>query len=124
MREWTRHSIAIVLTLIMTVGMASPQVPAPHYSLLLKGGHVIDPANRLDGVMDVSIVDGKIAAVGPNLPSQEGDKVVDVAGFYVTPGLIDIHYHVGNGGAPLNWFAPDARVHATPLGVPADLQLQ
>ena len=124
MREWTRHSIAIVLTLIMTVGMASPQVPAPHYSLLLKGGHVIDPANRLDGVMDVSIVDGKIAAVGPNLPSQEGDKVVDVAGFYVTPGLIDIHYHVGNGGAPLNWFAPDARVHATPLGVPADLALQ
>ena len=124
MREWIRGSIAIVAVLIITVGVAGAQVPVPHYSLLLKGGHVIDPANHLDGVMDVSIVDGKIAAVGRNISSQEGDKVVDVSGFYVTPGLIDIHFHVGNGGAPLNWFAPEARVHAIPLGIPADLALQ
>ena len=80
MREWIRHSIAIVLTLIMTVGMASPQVPTPHYSLLLKGGHVIDPANRLDGVMDVSIVDGKIAAVGPTFLPRKATKWLTLRG--------------------------------------------
>jgi hypothetical protein len=49
---------------------------------------------------------------------------VDVSNLYVTPGLIDIHYHVGHGGAPLDWFAVDARAHALPLGIPADLALQ
>ena len=49
---------------------------------------------------------------------------MDVSKLYVTPGLIDIHYHVGHGGAPLNWFATDARVHALPLGIPADFALQ
>jgi dihydroorotase len=49
---------------------------------------------------------------------------VDVSGLYVTPGLIDIHYHIGHGGAPLNWFDPEGRDHETPLGIPADLALQ
>ena len=124
MREWIRCSIEIVAVLMVTLGITNAHAQAPHYSLLLKGGHVIDPANHLDGIMDVSIVDGKIAAVGSNISPQEGDKVVEVSGFYVTPGLIDIHFHVGNGGAPLNWFTPEARVHAQPLGIPADLALQ
>ena len=51
-------------------------------------------------------------------------KVVDVSGLYVTPGLLDIHVHVGHGGAPLNWFAPNARAHLEPLGIPADIALQ
>ena len=41
----------------------------------------------------------------------------------MTPGLIDIHYHVGHGGAPLDWFAPGSRSHTAPLGIPADLAL-
>jgi dihydroorotase len=49
---------------------------------------------------------------------------VDVSSLYVTPGLIDIHFHVGHGGAPLNWFTPEARAHLTPLGIPADIALQ
>ncbi len=97
---------------------------AAHYDLLLKGGHVIDPANRLDGVMDVAVSNGKIAAVDKNIPATQAGKVVDASGLYVTPGLIDIHYHIGHGGAPLNWFAPEARSHEAPLGIPADLALQ
>jgi dihydroorotase len=96
----------------------------PRYDLLLKGGHVIDPANHIDEVRDVAIFLGKIAAVEKNIPADQAGKVVDVSKLYVTPGLIDIHYHVGHGGAPLNWFAPDARVRAMPLGIPADLALQ
>ena len=39
------------------------------YDLILKGGHVVDPANQIDAVMDVAIKDRKIAAVLPNIPS-------------------------------------------------------
>ena len=50
--------------------------------------------------------------------------MVDVSGLYVTPGLIDIHVHVGHGGAPLEWFTPEARAHTRPYGIPADMALQ
>jgi dihydroorotase len=62
--------------------------------------------------------------VEKNIPANLAGKVVDVSKLYVTPGLIDIHYHIGHGGAPLNWFTPEARAHALPLGIPADLALQ
>src|SRR6267378_1098442 len=62
-----------------------------NYELVLKGGHVLDPGNGIDGVMDVAIAGGRIAAVGKGL---SGHKVVDVTGRYVTPGLIDLHTHV------------------------------
>lgn len=102
--------------------LASAQ--APRYDLVLKGGHVIDPANHVDEVMDVAVVKNRIAAVEKDIPAIEAGKLVDVSGLYVTPGLIDIHFHVGHGGAPLNWFAPEARSHTAPLGVPADIALQ
>ena len=112
---------------VIAIALGSPVVmfaQALRYDLLLKGGHVIDPANHIDEVRDVAIFQGKIAAVEKNIPPDQAGKVVDVSKLYVTPGLIDIHYHVGHGGAPLNWFAPDARVHAPPLGIPADFALQ
>ena len=69
----------------------------PIYDILLKGGHVIDPRNERDGVFDVAIADGKIARMGRNIPEAGSRRVVDVAGLYVTPGLIDIHTHVYTG---------------------------
>jgi dihydroorotase len=62
-------------------------------AIVLAGGHVIDPANGHDGPMDVAIADGRITAVGPNLPT-EGATVWDVGGLHVTPGIIDMHCHV------------------------------
>jgi dihydroorotase len=112
---------------VIAIALGSPVVmfaQATRYDLLLKGGHVIDPANHIDEVRDVGVLQGKIAAVEKNIPADQAGKVVDVSKLYVTPGLIDIHYHVGHGGAPLNWFAPEARAHALPLGIPADLALQ
>jgi dihydroorotase len=96
---------------------------ASRYDLLLKGGHVLDPANNIDGVMDVAVAGDKIAAVEASIPAEGVRKVVDVSGLYVTPGLIDIHVHVSQGGAPLDYYAPIARAHATPLKSPADLNL-
>ncbi len=104
-------------------GVAQLAAQAPTYDLLLKGGHVVDPANNVDAVFDVAIAGGKIAAVGKDISAAQAKKVVDVTGLYVTPGLIDIHYHVGHGGAPLDWFTPEGRVHLQPLGIPADWAL-
>ena len=64
------------------------------YDLLLKGGHVIDPANAMDCRMDVAIGEGRIAEVAPDIPAEKAKKVALVPGLYVTPGLIDIHIHV------------------------------
>ncbi len=66
----------------------------PRYDILLKGGHVIDPKNKLNAPLDVAIAGGKIARVAVNIPASDAAKTVDVAGLYVTPGLIDIHVHV------------------------------
>src|SRR5437588_12357482 len=114
--------LAEVAGIALLLGGALAQ--APRYDLLLKGGHVIDPANHLDAVMDVAVLKDKIAAVEKDIPASQGGKVVNASGLYVTPGLIDIHFHIGHGGAPLNWFTPEARAHIGPLGIPADLALQ
>src|SRR5215213_11598628 len=71
---------------------SSPDLSQPN--LLFKGGHVIDPANGIDRRADVRLSDGKVAAVAPDLPSLAGESVLDVAGFLVVPGIIDMHAHV------------------------------
>ncbi len=64
------------------------------FDMLLKGGHVIDPANNVDGKMDVGIKEKKIVRVAPNIPADEAVNVADVSDYYVTPGILDIHTHV------------------------------
>ncbi len=66
--------------------------PKP-FDLILRGGRVIDPAQGLDGIMDVAVSDGRIAAIGNALPGP-ATQVVDVAGKLVLPGMIDTHAHV------------------------------
>jgi dihydroorotase len=66
---------------------------AKPYDRLLTGGHVIDPANGIDGVMDVAITGKNIALVAPAIPAEQALEVIDVSGLYVTPGILDIHTH-------------------------------
>ena len=73
--------------------------------LLLKGGHVIDPKNKIDAKMDVAIADGKIVKVAANIPAAGAKKVVDVTGLYVTPGIIDMHTHLFYGTDPGSYLA-------------------
>ncbi|NKB65433.1 MAG: amidohydrolase/deacetylase family metallohydrolase [Candidatus Latescibacteria bacterium] len=83
-----------------------------HYDVLLKNGHIIDPQNSLDGIADLAVKNGKIAAVGADLAGT-AERLVDVAGLYITPGLIDIHLHAYGGFDA--WLHPDA--HNLPHGV-------
>jgi dihydroorotase len=72
-------------------------VTAQLYNIVIKGGHVIDPKNNINSIMDVAINDGKIALVAKDIDSKDAKQVVDATGFYVTPGLIDIHTHDFHG---------------------------
>jgi dihydroorotase len=63
-----------------------------NYDVVLAGGRVIDPANRMDEHGDVAIKDGLIAAAG-KLPAHRAAQTIDVRGSIVTPGIIDLHVH-------------------------------
>ena len=89
---------------------AFAQQAEPAYDLLLRGGHVLDDKNHIDGVMDVAIKDGKIAKVAAHIPPTSALKTVEVRGLYVTPGLIDIHVHVYAGTGERNSYAGDLSV--------------
>src|SRR5688572_25504790 len=82
----------------------SAGVPAlaqtPEFDLVIKGGHVIDPRNGVNGVMDVAVAGGKVAAVAASIARERARSVADATGLYVTPGLIDIHAHVFWGADP------------------------
>lgn len=82
------------LALLLSWAAATTSTAQPAWDLVLKGGHVIDARNGIDGQMDVAIAAGKVAAVGAALDPANAKQVVDVTGLYVTPGLIDIHVHV------------------------------
>ena len=71
------------------------------YDLILRGGRVIDPSQRLDAVTDVAFQGGKVAKLGANLEAGPGTDVRDVAGSIISPGLIDLHTHVYWGGTSL-----------------------
>jgi len=77
--------------LMLQQGMAQP------YSIVIKEGHVIDPKNHIDAVMDVAVSDGKIVRVEKYIDGAQAAQVVDATGLYVMPGLIDIHAHVFHG---------------------------
>src|SRR6202023_1121789 len=68
--------------------------------LVLKDGHVIDPASGRDESADIAFSDGKITEIGRDLPASDAE-IVDVRGLLVVPGLIDLHTHVYWGGTSL-----------------------
>ena len=101
-----RLMVVIAALFLQTSGGAQAR-----YDLLLKGGHVIDPQNQIDAVMDVAIAGGKVARVAANIPAAESRQVADVTGLYVTPGLVDMHVHVYAGTGKKNVYAGDRSVY-------------
>lgn len=87
------------------------------YSIVIKGGHVIDPKNNINELMDIAIqpgrpasdsqprVEAKIASVAKNIDTALAVQVVNAKGMYITPGLIDVHAHVFYGPHPGNYLS-------------------
>jgi dihydroorotase len=100
------------MTLLTTLLAASAL--AQQYDLVLKGGHVIDAKNNIDAKRDVAILNGKIARVAENIPATQAQRVADVTGLYVTPGIVDIHVHVYTGTGNRN-LTGDSSVYPDPL---------
>ena len=63
------------------------------YNILLKNGHIIDPASNINSQMDLAISGGGIRLIEKNIPPETSNKVIDASGLYITPGLIDLHAH-------------------------------
>lgn len=89
-----RKILLLVAGALSFVAQSVAQTP---YTLLIKGGHVIDPKNGRSAKLDVAIRDGRIAQVAANIPASDAARVANAEGLYVTPGLIDIHAHVYAG---------------------------
>src|SRR3982074_3774080 len=87
----------ILIFLLCALQWAHAQPP---YAIVIKGGHVVDPKNKLDAVMDIAITDGRIVRIDKAIDTKDAIQVVEAGGLYVTPGLIDIHTHVFYGSDP------------------------
>ncbi len=88
-----KTKLLLIIISLMITGLLKAQT----YNIVIKGGHVIDPKNNIDEVMDIAVKEGKIVLMAKNIEEKEGIQVVNARGLYVTPGLIDIHVHVFNG---------------------------
>jgi dihydroorotase len=104
----TLTAAASLLLALSSIGRVSAQ---QKYDLLLKGGHVIDPKNRISAVRDVAIADGRVAAVAASISPADTLKVVDASGLYIVPGLVDIHVHVYAGTGERGSYAGDNSVY-------------
>jgi dihydroorotase len=105
--EKAMRYLAAVLVLLLAAGSSQAQ----QYDLLLQGGHVVDPKNNLSAVRDVAIRGGRIAAVDAKIDPTAAFKAIDVAGLYVTPGLVDLHVHVFAGTGEPRSYAGDNSVY-------------
>lgn len=94
------YTAAVTRRELLQAGALAPildrSLVAAEYDLVIKGGRVLDPAQRLDRVADVAIRAGKIAAIRPNIGAAAAADVIEATGKLVTPGLIDIHAHVAD----------------------------
>src|SRR3981081_1629545 len=80
--------------------MSHSEIAMP-FDLVLRGGRVIDPSQKLDAVTDVAFAGGKVVRVGSELRGDPGTDGRAVSGYIAPPGLIDLHPHVYWGGSSL-----------------------
>ena len=82
-----KTTLSLLLTCIVAITSYSQQI-----DVLIKNGRVVDPKNNIDAIMDVAIIGNKISEIAAKI-TKPAKKTIDATGFYVTPGLIDIHGH-------------------------------
>ena len=102
MSELSRRSFLAAGAVAVSVSLRDAVAQVSRYDLVISGGRVIDPAARLDGIRDVAINGGRIAAISPKITAASA-TTIDARGKLVVPGLIDIHTHAARSadGPPL-----------------------
>lgn len=92
--------------------------------LLIRNGHVVDPANKLNAITDVAIAGGKVVKVADSIDLAGADEVIDATGLLVTPGIIDSHVHVvpeGAGGISFNMLLKKGVTTTLDMSGPVDM---
>ncbi|HXJ08287.1 MAG TPA: amidohydrolase/deacetylase family metallohydrolase [Burkholderiales bacterium] len=105
-RRFVAGSFALAGSALLGRAVRAAMGPNDKFDLVIKGGEVLDPSQKLRGVRDVGIRYGVVEAIEPSIPAERALRVLDAAGRLVTPGLIDLHAHVYPYGSA--------------IGIPAD----
>ena len=105
-----KYCSAAVVIIGAALFFTSADARAQEYDMVLQGGHVLDAKNHVDTVEDIAVKDGLVAEVAPHIDPKKAVKTIDVKGFYVTPGLVDIHEHVYASTGEAHSYAGDLSV--------------
>ncbi|MBI1353231.1 MAG: amidohydrolase/deacetylase family metallohydrolase [Acidobacteria bacterium] len=95
----TRRELVRTLAAASGAGLWSPAAAQRNrrYDLMVQGGEVLDPGRGFRQAADVAVLDGRIAAIEPSIPSERAVEVIPAKGLLVTPGLVDLHTHIHYG---------------------------
>lgn len=90
-----KHFVVFALILFLSQSLNAQQASESDkpYSIVIKGGFLIDPKNNINELMDIALKDGKIALIAKSIDGSKSVQLVNAKGMYVTPGLIDMHVH-------------------------------
>ena len=93
------------------------------FDLIIRGGHLVDYQNNVNGTFDLGIADGQVVEVSPEIDLTRGQRVFDAAGKMVLPGIIDLHVHTGfvcKGRTAMNNMVKAGTVTAVDVGGPLE----
>jgi len=109
-RDFLRAASATSALASLPTAVRAAMGPNDKFDLVIKGGNLLDPSQKLSGVRDIGIRYGMIEAVEASIPAERAAKTINAAGKLVTPGLVDLHAHVFPYGSG--------------IGIPADELVQ
>ena len=105
-REWMMRFAAAATMAALPAAVRAAMGPNDKFDLLIKGGNVLDPAQRLAAVRDIGLRNGLVEAVEAGIPAERAQRVINATGKLVVPGLVDLHAHTFPYGSA--------------IGIPAD----
>jgi dihydroorotase len=105
-RKFLAGTFALAASASLARTVHAAMGPNDKFDLVIKGGEVLDPSQKLRGIRDIGIRNGVVEAVEPSIPAERALRLLDANGRLVTPGLIDLHAHTYPYGSA--------------IGIPAD----
>src|SRR5258707_15462366 len=90
-RRFIAGASALAASGLLSRAVQAAMGPNDKFDLVIKGGEVLDPSQKLRGVRDIGIRYGVVEALEPSIPAERALRVLDAGGPLVTPGLIDLH---------------------------------